>query len=194
MGRHSYQSKGGTTGMKKRTFLLGSLFVCSLALSAQSYSLRTNILGLGTTNLNLEASMTLNRKWSLHLPLQYNPFRFSRNRQFRNLYASPGVRYWLLESYMGGFIGMYGTAGIYSVGNLFGSKYRYEGEGYGVGVSIGRSYQLGTRWNFEWEVGAGAVWLGYDKYQCKRCGDLVENNYGWHFLPTRAALNLVYLF
>lgn len=194
MGRHSYQSKGGTTGMNKRTFLLGSLLVCSLALSAQSYSLRTNILGLGTTNLNLEASMTLSRKWSLHLPLQYNPFRFSGNRQFRNLYASPGVRYWLLESYMGGFIGMYGTAGIYSVGNLFGSKYRYEGEGYGVGVSIGRSYQLGTRWNFEWEVGAGAVWLGYDKYQCKRCGDLVEKNYGWHFLPTRAALNLVYLF
>jgi hypothetical protein len=34
---------------------------------------------------------------------------------------------------MGGFIGMYGTAGTYSVGNLFGNKYRYEGEGYGVG-------------------------------------------------------------
>lgn len=71
--------------------------------------------------------MTLNRKWSLHLPVQYNPFKFGRNRQFRNFYAAPGVRYWLLESYMGGFIGMYGTAGTYSVGNLFGNKYRYEG-------------------------------------------------------------------
>lgn len=180
--------------MKKRSFLLGSLLAFTLGVSAQSYSLRTNVLGLATTNLNLEASMTLGRKWSLHLPVQYNPFRFSKNRQFRNLYVAPGVRYWLLESYMGGFIGMYGTAGTYSVGNLFGSKYRYEGEGYGVDVSIGKAYQLSTHWNFEWEVGAGAVWLGYDKYLCKRCGDLVSKNHGWHFLPTRAAVNLVYLF
>ena len=117
--------------MKKRSFLLGSLLAFALGVSAQSYSLRTNVLGLATTNLNLEASMTLGRKWSLHLPVQYNPFRFSRNRQFRNLYVAPGVRYWLLESYMGPFIGMHGTAGTYSVGNLFGSRYRYEGEGYG---------------------------------------------------------------
>lgn len=87
--------------MKKRSFLLGSLLAFTLGVSAQSYSLRTNVLGLATTNLNLEASMTLGRKWSLHLPVQYNPFRFSKNRQFRNLYVAPGVRYWLLESYMG---------------------------------------------------------------------------------------------
>ena len=113
--------------MKKRSFLLGSLLAFTLGVSAQSYSLRTNVLGLATTNLNLEASMTLGRKWSLHLPVQYNPFRFSKNRQFRNLYVAPGVRYWLLESYMGPFIGMHGTAGTYSVGSLFGSRYRYEG-------------------------------------------------------------------
>jgi hypothetical protein len=75
--------------MKKRSFLLGSLLAFTLGVSAQSYSLRTNVLGLATTNLNLEASMTLGRKWSLHLPVQYNPFRFSRNRQFRNLYVAP---------------------------------------------------------------------------------------------------------
>lgn len=168
----------------KKLFLCAGLLAFFLSVSAQSYSLRTNVIGLATTNLNLEASMTLNRKWSLHLPVQYNPFKFGRNRQFRNFYAAPGVRYWLLESYMGGFIGMYGTAGTYSVGNLFGNKYRYEGEGYGVGLSIGKAYQIGRRWNLEWEAGAGAVWLAYDKYLCKRCGDLVGQEYGWHFLPT----------
>ena len=155
----------------KKLFLCAGLLAFFLSVSAQSYSLRTNVIGLATTNLNLEASMTLNRKWSLHLPVQYNPFKFGRNRQFRNFYAAPGVRYWLLESYMGGFIGMYGTAGTFSVGN-----------------------QIGRRWNLEWEAGAGAVWLAYDKYLCKRCGDLVGQEYGWHFLPTRAALNVVYLF
>ena len=76
-------------GMRKRAFLFCALAACALAVSAQSYSLRSNILGLTTTNLNLEASMTLNRKWSLHLPVQYNPFKFGSNRQFRNFYAAP---------------------------------------------------------------------------------------------------------
>ena len=77
----------------KKLFLCAGLLAFFLSVSAQSYSLRTNVIGLATTNLNLEASMTLNRKWSLHLP-----------------------------------------------------------------------------------------------------GDLVGQEYGWHFLPTRAALNVVYLF
>ena len=87
--------------MKKRSFLLGSLLAFALGVSAQSYSLRTNVLGLATTNLNLEASMTLGRKWSLHLPVQYNPFRFSRNRQFRNLYVAPVHTVWATSSAAG---------------------------------------------------------------------------------------------
>lgn len=39
-----------------------------------------------------------------------------------------GVRYWSLESYMGGFIGMYGTVGTYSVGNCPATSNRYEGK------------------------------------------------------------------
>lgn len=58
----------------KKLFLCAGLLAFFLSVSAQSYSLRTNVIGLATTNLNLEASMTLNRKWSLHLPVQYNPF------------------------------------------------------------------------------------------------------------------------
>ena len=48
----------------KKLFLCAGLLAFFLSVSAQSYSLRTNVIGLATTNLNLEASMTLNRKWS----------------------------------------------------------------------------------------------------------------------------------
>ena len=41
--------------MIKKAFLLAGFLACGLAVSAQSYSLRTNILGLATANLNLEA-------------------------------------------------------------------------------------------------------------------------------------------
>lgn len=162
--------------------------------NAQFYSIKTNIIGLASTNLNVEASMTLNRKWSLHMPLQYNPFKFSKNKQFRNFYTSPGIRYWFLESYSSTFVGAHIAATEYSVGNLFGNKYRYEGAGIGVGVSLGHAYTIGKSWNLEWEIGVGAFWLDYDKYICKRCGDLVEHKREWRILPTRTAINLVYLF
>jgi hypothetical protein len=74
--------------MRKKFFFLGILLGVCLASPAQFYSARTNLIGLATGNINLEGSMTLNRRWSLHLPVQYNPFVFKDNRQFRNLPAS----------------------------------------------------------------------------------------------------------
>ena len=69
--------------MRKKFFFLGILLGVCLASPAQFYSARTNLIGLATGNINLEGSMTLNRRWSLHLPVQYNPFVFKDNRQFR---------------------------------------------------------------------------------------------------------------
>ena len=178
----------------KKIFTLLMVSGAAIAASAQSYSLRTNIIGLASTNLNIEASMTLNRNWSLHLPIQYNPFIFHDRKQFRNFYMAPGARYWLLQSYIGSFIGMYGTGAVYSVGNIFGNKHRYEGSAYGLGVSLGHAYQLSRRWNFEWEIGAGLSWVDYKKFQCYKCGDLVSREDGIRFLPNRLALNIVYLF
>ncbi len=181
--------------MRKKKIFLAAIF-CGFALigRAQSYSLRTNIVGLASANLNIEASMTLNRNWSLHVPLQYNPFIIHDRKQFRNFYMAPGARYWFLQSYIGSFIGMYGTGAVYSIGNLFGNKHRYEGSAYGLGVSFGHAYQLSRRWNFEWEVGAGLSWVKYKRFECYKCGDLLSREEGLRFLPNRVALNFVYLF
>mgnify|MGYP000199465204 CR=1 FL=1 len=86
--------------MRKKFFFLGILLGVCLASPAQFYSARTNLSRAGErATSNLEGSMTLNRRWSLHLPVQYNPFVFKDNRQFRNLTVMPGVRYWFVESY-----------------------------------------------------------------------------------------------
>ena len=34
-----------------------------------------------------------------------------------------------------------------------------------VSVHVGRAYQLSKSWNFEWEIGAGALWMDYEKYR-----------------------------
>ena len=55
--------------MRKKFFFLGILLGVCLASPAQFYSARTNLIGLATGNINLEGSMTLNRRCNLRFPL-----------------------------------------------------------------------------------------------------------------------------
>ena len=176
--------------MRKKFFFLGILLGVCLASPAQFYSARTNLIGLATGNINLEGSMTLNRRWSLHLPVQYNPFVFKDNRQFRNLTVMPGVRYWFVESYSNFFVGMNTLASGYSIGRIWNKK-RYEGEGYGIGLSIGKAYPLSKTWNIEWELGGAAVWARYNEYRCRECGAFLGRKHGWYLIPSRVALNMI---
>lgn len=182
--------------MNKRIILL--LMICSFSyqLRAQFYSAKTNLLGLTTTNINAEFSMTLNRRWSLHFPINYNPFVFGNNetnRQLRNLTFTPGVRYWSIQSYMGLFVGVNGFASRYHIGNLF-DKYRYDGSAFGAGLSIGKAWVINRHWNFELEGGLGLVWADYNKYKCKKCGLKIDEYSTWKIIPMKFAANIVYLF
>ena len=179
--------------MKRKILFIMTLFIIITTAKAQFYSARTNLVGLATGNINLELSMTLNRDWTAHIPVQYNPFVLNNNRQFRNLTAMPGVRYWFQESYINNFIGMYAVASRYHFGQIWDDK-RYDGQAYGVGFSYGKSYQLSTRWNFEWELGAGVVWSEFEKYKCKKCGQKLGKENGIYLVPTRIAANIIYLF
>ena len=180
--------------MKKlliKCILLIVFLCCMNAGRAQFYSLGTNIPALGTTTLNAEVSMTLDRKWSLHLPVYYNPFVFKDNKKIQNITVLPGVRHWLLESYVNGFIGV----------NAIGSKYhftwkdyRYEGLAFGAGISAGYAWLLSARWNLELEGGIGLVWADYTKYKCEECGKKVGEQSRWYAVPNKIAVSLVYLF
>ena len=83
----------------------------------QDISIRTNLVGLSTLNLNIEPSITLGKekRWSLHLPVQYNPFILDSNKKMQNLTVMPGIRYWFLETYVKNYVGIYGVAANYHV-------------------------------------------------------------------------------
>ena len=181
--------------MKKNIFtyaLMTAFCLCfSGKLQAQFYSAGTNIPVLGTATLNAELSMTLDRWHSIHLPVYYNPFVFSGNKKIQNFTLLPGVRRWALESYIGGFIGV----------NAIGSKYhftwknnRYKGQAYGMGISAGYALMLSPRWNLEAELGIGLVWADYEKYPCEKCTRKIEDESGWHAVPNKVGISLVYLF
>lgn len=171
--------------------LLFLVILCSTEGRAQFYSLGTNIPALGTATINAEVSMTIDRKWSLHLPVYYNPFVFKDNKKLQNFTVMPGVRYWLLESYVNGFVGV----------NAIGSKYhitwkdsRYEGKAFGMGISAGYAWLLSPRWNLEVEGGIGLVWADYTEYECEECGRQKGEYTRWVAVPNKLALSLIYLF
>ncbi|MDP4201134.1 MAG: DUF3575 domain-containing protein [Bacteroidota bacterium] len=177
--------------MQKIILIYALTILFTSEINGQFYSLGTNIPALGTTTLNMEASMTLNRKWSAHLPVYYNPFVFKDNKRLQNFTLLPGVRYWLLESYVNTFAGV----------NAIGSKYhltfgnnRYEGQAYGMGLSVGHAWLLSPRWNLEIEGGFGYVWTDYVRYECEECGRKRGELTRWMLVPNKVGFSIVYLF
>lgn len=164
-------------------------------LQAQFYSVQTNALKLATTTFNLETSMLLSNHWTLNLSASYNPWNFSDSRKIKHFLIEPGARYWFWQTYAGSFISMYAMGARFNMAwdGQLGGHYRYQGWGYGAGMTYGRSWLLSKRWNIEVEAGLGLLITPYTKYRCEHCGDKVKS--GTYYLPTpKLALNLVYLF
>lgn len=65
----------------------------------------------------------------------------------------------------------------------------------GAGIAYGYTWALSKHWNLEAEIGLGYVFSKYDQYECEKCGEKVKDNKTHNYVgPTKAALNLVYVF
>lgn len=168
--------------------LAGSFVTC---LHAQFYSVQTNTLKLATTTFNVEGSMLLSEHWTVNMGISYNPWNFSDTKKIKHWLVEPGARYWFWQPYAGNFISMYAMGARYNM--AWSGEYRYQGWGYGAGMTYGRTWLLGKRWNLEAEAGLGLLISPYTKYRCEHCGDQVGS--GTYYLPIpKLALSLVYLF
>lgn len=209
--------------MIRRTVLWGlCLSLCGALgeLSAQNYSLSTNVPALVLGDINLNPSVAVGKKLSVELNLAARPFQFglpmpsgliqtiyegknlgftdrmkwSTVKHMRLASASPGVRYWMKGTYNRGFFfGVHALGMIYEYGSDgFDSNYS---KGYlvGGGASAGYSYELAPRWNVEAEVGVAGVWAKYDRYTSND-HRLQQDKSRTLIMPSRLALRLVYLF
>lgn len=186
----------------KRLFLsIVILFIiCSYSFS-QSVGLKTNLVHWATTTPNLGIEFAFSRKLTMEIGYGYNPFVFKDNKKVQHWIVQPELRYWTCESFNGHFFGIHGLIGEYNIGgvdvpigklkNL--KDYRYQGYAYGGGISYGYQWVLSKRWNLEANLGAGYVYLDYDKYPCVKCGTLIGENTKNYFGVTKAAVSLIYL-
>lgn len=175
-------------------------------LHAQDVALKTNIVSDALLSPNLAVEVGLAPKWTLNTAAQFNLWTINEHK-WRHWLVQPEVRYWFCRRFQGHFLGLHAIGGEYNFGNIdidakfLGSDFRplkdrrYEGWGAGAGVGYGYDWIIGRHWNIEAEIGIGWIYTRFDAYPCAECGTKLESGrHHNYFGPTKAAINLVYLF
>ncbi len=178
----------------------------SVALRAQDVAVKTNLLYDAALTVNLGAEVRLAPKWSFDLSGNLNAWDVNSHK-WKHWLVQPEGRYWFCEGLQGHFVGVHALGGEYNVGNVdldfkmlctdfrnLKDK-RYQGWFAGAGIAYGYSWILGKHWNFEAEIGLGWIYTRYDVYPCAKCGTKLATGKAHNYVgPTKAALNLVYVF
>lgn len=120
------------------------------------------------------------------------------NRKLIHTYVRPEFRYWTCGRFGGHFFGVNAFYWQYNVSGhkvpwMFESKYQYEGNAFGAGMSYGYHWMLGRRWGVEFNAGVGVAFMKYDKFECARCGDFIDRHSKTYFGPTSLGIKLVYI-
>ncbi|MDP3451835.1 MAG: DUF3575 domain-containing protein [Bacteroidales bacterium] len=157
---------------------------------AQNYSVGSNIAGMAMGSLNIETSLALSRRVSLHLPFMWSPFSYKENIKLTHLAVMPGLRVWSWHVYSGFYTGLH-TSYIRYNGGL--KEKRYDGNAIGLSLSAGYSKMLSRRWNLEIEAGAGVFRTNHDVFRREICGEYLDSSRKIRVLPSRVLVNVIFI-
>lgn len=192
--------------MKGKIFMLILLLVAAVEARGQDVAVKTNLLGDAFANVNAGVEIGLAPRWTVDLSGQFNGWDVGGHK-WKHWLVQPEARYWFCDRFAKHFVGFHVLGGQYNFGNIknnvsfLGSDFskltdhRYQGSAIGAGVAYGYAFVLGRSWNLEFEVGAGYIYTQFDTFECWECGRKVAENTPHHYVgPTKAAINLVYVF
>ncbi len=190
---------------KRYIAVLLGLLLSAFAMRGQSVALKTNLIGDALLSPNAAIEVGLAPRWTSEVSGQFNLWSVDGHK-WRHWVVQPELRYWLCRRFQGHFFAAHLLGGEYNMGhlgldiNFLGTNlkplntHRYEGWGLGAGLAYGYAWAVHPHWNVEAEIGLGYIFAKYREYPCAECG--TETGRGNHNYvgPTKAALNLVYLF
>lgn len=181
--------------------------LCCQSAKAQNVAVKTNLLYDALLNVNAGVEVGLAPKWTLDVSGDFNGWTLSHDRRWKHWLVQPEARYWFCDRFGGHFVGVHAHGGQFNVGNLNNdikflgtdfsklSDHRYQGWFVGAGVAYGYAWVLGRHWNLEGEIGIGYSYTRYDEFRCEGCGKKTDEDKTHHYFgPTKAAVNLVYVF
>lgn len=190
----------------KKLLLLSVCILCGHSVTqAQYVNIKTNMLYDAAANVNLGVEIKLAPRWSLDVSGDFNNWTI-KGHKWKHWFTQPEARYWFCDAFAKHFIGFHALGGQYNIGNIKNninflgtnlsklSEHRYQGWGAGGGISYGYALPLSHHWNLEFEIGIGYVYLKYDIFECVKCGKKIGSNHHNYIGPTKAAINLEYIF
>lgn len=186
--------------MKRILSVFAALFLMSaLPAVAQKFSVSTNVLDyacLGT--LNMDASYSLSRRWSLTLGMKYNPFTYNsgepdRQFQYRQQSYSVGARLWPWHTLSGWWFASRLRYQEYNIGGIW-SRETEEGDRVGVGLYSGYTHMLSKHFNIEFGLGFWSGMAFYNRYSCPLCGLTVQSGRKYFLLPDELMISIAYVF
>lgn len=196
--------------MKNRKFsfcIIAMLLMgCLLPARAQDIAVKTNILYDATATVNAGVEIGLAPKWTLDISGNLNAWSKNEHTKWKHWMVQPEARYWFCDRFSRHFIGAHLIGGALNVGNINNnlsflgsdfsklSDHRYQGYAYGCGVAYGFAFVLSKHLNLELEAGVGYLCLDYETYECDGCGRKVAEGIHHYVGPTKAAVNLVFVF
>ena len=191
--------------MKKILMLLAVILLTANVASAQKFVIKTNLLYDATATANLGIEFPMHPKWTMDISGNLCAWDVNKHK-WKHWLVQPEARYWFCNTFQGHFLGIHVLGGQYNFGNIKNSAhflgsnfyelsdYRFQGWGAGAGVAYGYSWLLSKHWNLEFELGVGYVYTEYRKFSCAECSHELSRNHHNYYGPTKAAINLVYLF
>lgn len=191
--------------IKKKLCVLILVLATVVGVRGQDAAVKTNLLYDAALNANAGIEFKLARKWSLDLTGQVNLWTVN-DHKWKHWLAQPELRYWFCQPFMKGFLGFHAIGGAYNVGNIrnhisfLGTDFsklsdrRYDGWAVGGGIAYGYAVAMSKHWNLEFELGVGYVYTEFKKYTCAECSHELGRSHHNYYGPTKAAINLVYLF
>lgn len=178
-----------------------------MSAQGQKAALKTNVLYDAFMNINVGMEVGLAPRWTLDITGDFNAWTLSHDRRWKHWIVQPEARLWFCDRFAGHFLGFHAHGGQYNAGGLKNgisflgsdlsklSDYRYQGWFVGAGAAYGYAWILGRHWNLEAEIGMGYAYTRYDRFRCVGCGKKLETDKSHHYVgPTKAAVNLVYVF
>lgn len=189
-----------------RQLLSAAIFIACSGTAQGEVGVKTNLLSDATLSPNIGVELPLAPQWSVEASGGLNAWTVNGHR-WRHWLVQPEVRYWLCDRFAGHFFGVHLLGGQYNIGNInldfsfLGTDFsklsnnRYQGWFGGAGIAYGYTWILSRHWSIEAEIGVGWTYTRYDKYRCADCGKKIESNHPHNYVgPTKAALNMVYVF
>lgn len=173
---------------------------------AQDWAIKSNVVYDATATINLGVEIGLAPKWTLDISGNLNAWSKDEQTRWKHWLVQPEARYWFCDRFSRHFIGAHAIGGAFNFGGInnnlsfLGTDFsvlkekRYQGYAYGGGIAYGFAFMLSEHVNLELEAGFGYMYLDYDIYECGNCGRRVGEGIHHYIGPTKAAINLVFLF